>query len=181
MADELIAPIESLERPVVRISVDGFHRPRSQRVHRGADSPEGYYHDSFDHAAIWREVLEPLGSGGSRRYRTAVFDFRTDRPVDAPQHIAPPDAVVLFDGVFLLRPELNDGWDERIFVHTDFEVALVRALDRDGDLFGSVDQIESRYRTRYIPGERMYLEAVNPRRLANVVVLNNVPSHPEIV
>jgi hypothetical protein len=27
--------------------------------------------------------------------------------------LAPPDAVPVFDGVCLLRPELNDAWDPR--------------------------------------------------------------------
>jgi uridine kinase len=35
--------------------------------------------------------------------------------------LAPPDAVPVFDGVFLLRPQLNDAWDLRIFLQVDFQ------------------------------------------------------------
>ena len=38
--------------------------------------------------------------------------------------LAPPDAVPVFDGVFLLRPQLNDAWDLRIFLEVDFQETL---------------------------------------------------------
>ena len=38
--------------------------------------------------------------------------------------LAPPDAVPVFDGVFLLRPELNDAWDLRTFLEVDFQETL---------------------------------------------------------
>jgi uridine kinase len=34
------------------------------------------------------------------------------------------NAILLFDGVFLLRPELDTLWDYRVFVSVDFEIAL---------------------------------------------------------
>ena len=74
LADELVAPIEARGRPVIRASIDGFHRPRPARYERGANSPEGYYHDSFDYAALRAALLEPLGPRGNRAYRRAVFD-----------------------------------------------------------------------------------------------------------
>jgi hypothetical protein len=38
--------------------------------------------------------------------------------------LAPPDAVLVFDGVFLLRPQLNNAWDLRIFLEVDFQETL---------------------------------------------------------
>jgi hypothetical protein len=37
---------------------------------------------------------------------------------------APPDAVPVFDGVFLLRPQLNDVGDLRILLEVDFQETL---------------------------------------------------------
>jgi uridine kinase len=48
LADALAPVLASLGRPVVRASIDSFHRPRAERYERGRDSPEGYYRDSFD-------------------------------------------------------------------------------------------------------------------------------------
>ena len=181
LADELVRPIEERGRPVIRASIDGFHRPRADRHRRGADSPEGYYQDSFDYAAVRAALLVPLGPGGSRSYRRAVFDFRTDTPATAPNEEAPSQAVLLFDGVFLLRPELADLWDYRIFVDVVFDVALRRAMTRDQPLFGSAAAVEARYAQRYVPGQRLYLAAVRPWEQADVVVDNNDPSNPQII
>jgi hypothetical protein len=68
--------------------------------------------------------LEPLGPGGSRRYRTATFDVRAEKARAEPLLLAPPDAVPVLDGVFLLRPQLNDAWGLRIFLEVDFQETL---------------------------------------------------------
>lgn len=180
LADELAHIFTQRGRTVVRASIDGFHQPRAARYRRGVDSPEGYYEDSFNYAALRVALLLPLGPGGSGIYRTRVFDFRADAPIDDPPQTAPPDAILLFDGVFLLRPELYDLWDVRIFVEADFAVTLQRALKRDQQLFGDADAVRSRYAQRYIPGQRLYLERVRPRERADVIVENNDLTSPRL-
>ena len=69
---------------MIRASIDGFHNPRAERYRRGVASAEGYFLDSFDYAELKSALLEPLGPSGGRRFRRAVFDFRSDRPVNAP-------------------------------------------------------------------------------------------------
>jgi uridine kinase len=180
LADELVAPIERLGRPALRASVDGFHRAARLRHRRGTDSPEGYYRDCFDYPALIAELLDPLGPGGSRRCRPAVFDYRTDAPVDAATLQAAEDLVLLFDGVFLLRPELRPYWDLSIFVQADFDVTLARAERRDEALFGGAEQTRRRYLLRYLPGQRLYLAECQPTSLASWVVVNDDPAHPRL-
>lgn len=181
LADELVAPIERRGRTVIRTGIDGFHRPSRERYRLGRDSPEGYLRDSFDRRAVIESILEPLGPHGDLEYREAVFDFRTDSPVAAATRVAASDAVLVFDGVFLLVPELRGFWDFAIFVHADFETTLARALSRDLPLFGSETEIRRRYRVRYIPGERLYLGRHRPQERADVVVLNDDPDAPSLV
>jgi uridine kinase len=176
LANELIPLIEARARPVMRASVDGFHSPRAVRYRLGADSPEGYYRDSFDNAAMLREVLIPLGPGGNRIYRQGVFDFRADAPTLKPACEAPSNGILLFDGVFLLRPELVDHWDLSIFIDVDFEISVPRAVARDlaqsrGHL--EAESIRQKYARRYVPGQRIYLAEANPRARADVVWRNN--------
>ncbi|MGH2485004.1 MAG: uridine kinase [Ktedonobacterales bacterium] len=175
LANELTPPLLARGRTVIRASIDGFHRPRAQRYRRGPDSPEGYYRDSFDHAALRQALLLPLGSGGSRRYRRAAYDYRADRPLLLEEEVAPENAILLFDGVFLLRPELNDQWDYRVYVDAPFTVTLARATRRDLALFGSLEEVVARYERRYIPGQRLYLQEALPRERADVVVKNADP------
>src|SRR5262249_10302997 len=132
------------------------------------------------YAALAESLLIPLGPGGSRRYRVAVFDHRTDSNVEAPVRDAEENAVLLFDGVFLLRPGLAGHWDFTVFVEASFETILARAEQRDAASFGGVEEVRRRYGQRYVPGQRLYLAEVRPRERADVVVDNNDPRNPMI-
>lgn len=172
LATALAGALAERGRTVIQASVDGFHRPREERYRQGPDSARGYYEDSFDYHALRTNLLLPLGPGGSRRYRRAVFDYRTDSPLDLPFATAPDDAILILDGIFLLRPELVDLWDFRIFVDVGFDIALQRALIRDRDLFGSEEAIRERYLRRYFPAQRLYLESARPTERADAIVGN---------
>jgi len=178
LANELAAAIESLGRRVIRASVDGFHHPAAVRRKRGLLSPDGYFHDSFNYPALVDALLQPLCPGGTRLYRRAVFDFRSDQAVEMPAEKAEEDMLLMLDGVFLLRPELRDYFDFSIFVHADFDVTLKRAEARDLEQFGSVEEVRRRYLERYIPGQRLYLASVRPEAFASVVIDNSDLSSP---
>jgi uridine kinase len=80
---------------------------------------------------------------------------------------------LLFDGVFLLRPELAKVWDVRIFVAASFDEVLRRALERDVSADVSRDEISRRYRERYKPGQQLYYADARPEEAADVVVYND--------
>jgi uridine kinase len=164
----------------IRVSIDDFHQPRNVRYRRGPLSPEGYVEDSFDYDAVGRLVLEPLAPGGSRWYQPGSFSHRTDTPREHPWRRADPGAVLLFDGVFLLRAELRDRWDLRIFVDVRPDEALRRALVRDVDVLGSAADVRERYRRRYLPAQRIYRTAASPESSADVVIDNTDPARPRI-
>ena len=169
LANELVEPIRRRGRQVIRASIDGFHNPRAVRYRRGRTSPDGYFLDSFDYEAFVAVLLEPLGPGGSLRYRRAVFDYRTDSEVTLPFETAEPDAVLLVDGVFLLRPELRGHWDLSVFLDAPFETTIARCAQRDG---GSPDPNAAENR-RYVEGQQLYLRECDPRRVATMVVDND--------
>lgn len=137
--------------PVVRVSVDDFHRPQAER-HAHGEGPESYYHDTFDLPAV----------------RTALSR------VDAA-------AVAIVDGVFLLRPELAGIWSLTIFLAVDRQVALDRAIARDAVRMDGVDAARARYASRYFPGETLYLDEVDPQGRAGLVVDTTDPERPRLV
>lgn len=181
LADELRPVLAGLQRDVIRASIDGFHYPRAIRYRRGPNSPEGYFHESFNYPALIDELLAPLGPAGDRHFRRAVFDYRADRPVEMPQESAPPSAMLIFDGVFLLRPELRPHFDFSIFVRADFTVTVTRAEARDRALFGHAGDVRRRYEQRYIPGQQIYLCTAQPEQYASVVIDNNDPERPAVI
>lgn len=178
LADELAIVLRAQGREVIRASIESFLLPRSQRYRRGAYSPEGCYEDSFDYDALHSVLLEPLGPGGNRRFQQEVYDKSTDAALSRSLTTAPADAVLLFDGVFLLRPELIDRWDLRIFVAAAFEETLRRARTRDVAVSGSVAEVERRFHERYKPSQQHYSDTVRPTDLAHVVVHNDAPQQP---
>lgn len=180
LADDL-ARVLRRRREVIRASVDGFHRPAAVRRRRGPLSAEGYYRDSFDHEAIVASVLRPLGPGGDGRYLPAAYDHRLDEAVPPSYRQAGASAVLLFDGVFLLRPELRDHWDVALYLHVEPEETLRRALDRDLELFGSAAVVRQRYRERYLPGQDLYRAEARPVDRADLVLGMDDPLDPVVL
>lgn len=178
-ADELAASLRDLGREVIRVSVDGFHHPRAVRYRLGRDSPAGFYRDSYDHAGLRRTLLDPLGPGGSLRYRTAILDVNSDQPLFEPEQIARPGSLLVVDGLFLHRPELRGLWDDSIFLRVDFAVSVPRGAAR-GPGFGSPDP-EAESNRRYIGGNRLYFREAQPEKWAGVVVDHNALKAPFIV
>jgi len=176
LANELVAPLYSRGRFVIRAGIDGFHYPRARRYQRGRTSPEGYFHDSFNLDALIGHLLLPLGPGGTCSIRRAVFDYRIDSPIDVLEEVAPTNAILVFDGVFLQRSELRAHWDATIYVDVPFVISVKRAAQRDG-WPPSVDAPENR---RYVEGQRIYMRECDPMAIASVVIDNSDLSAPTI-
>ena len=178
LADELALLLRSRGREVIRASTEGFQLPRAQRYRHGEFSPEANYHETFDYDTLRRVLLDPLGPDGDRCYQQAVYDLDTDAALSPPVTTAAADAVLLLDGVFLLRPELAGRWDLSIFVSAAFEQILDRARIRDLARLGSAAEVERRFRTRYIPAQELYFATVRPADLADIIVHNDEPQRP---
>ncbi|MDQ1738361.1 MAG: uridine kinase [Pseudonocardiales bacterium] len=176
LADELAHALRTAGRPVVRVRVDDFHQVRAIRYRRGRGSPSGFWLDSFDYPRLWAEVLEPLGPGGSRRYRPAGHDLETDQLLHPPLRTAPAGAVLVLDGVFLHRPELAGAWELSIFLDAGFDETARRMAGRDG----SAPDPEHPSLARYVLAQRRYL-AGRPWQRADVVIDNAVLAAPVLV
>ena len=184
MANRLAPLIEKRNRPVIRATIDGFHNPQKVRYQRGLDSPEGYYYDSFNDEILKRDLLLPLGPDGDQHYRLAAFNLKDDVPAHGAWYKASANAVLLFDGVFLLRPELIQYWDFSIFLDVDFRISVPRAVQRDissGDQKWNANIIQMRYERRYVPGQQLYLREAKPKEQASIIVDNNGYWNPAII
>jgi uridine kinase len=135
LAGELVAAINAAGRSAVQASLDDFKTAVVRRGRYPTGSAEEYYYEMYDHQAIRSELLEPLGPGGDRSFRTATFDQQRQADLPVVRETVPPDAIVVVDGCFL-------------------------------------------YRTRYIPGEQLYLQAVRPHTHADVILDNRDLTHP---
>jgi uridine kinase len=154
-ADRL-APL--LDRPVVRASEDDFLNPAAVRHRRGRESPEGFFLDSYDLPALARLLLDPFAAGAP--FRRRAYDVVTDRAVPGAEEHAPPDALLLLDGLFLHRDELHGRWDLSILLDVPPQVAAERLLAREG----------KPTRDRYVLGNELYFETCDPASRASLVL-----------
>lgn len=168
-ASRLASAIERAGRPAVIVHEDDFLAPRAIRYRLGRESPEGYFRDSYDLAALVEHVLAPLRPGGDRRVRRRVFDHRTDCPTHAPVEEVSVDAVVIVEGMFLHRDELVDRWDWSVFLDVPFTETARRMAHRDG----SHPDPQHPSMRRYVEGQRIYLATCHPRERATLVLDNS--------
>ena len=161
------AAVEAAGRPVLRVSREDFQRPRSVRLELGANDPSAGWERWYDDGALRREVLDPLGPGGSMQWLPVLWDAGRDRSARGARRSAPPGAVVVVDGPYLLRWELADAFD--LIVHLDVSAA---ALARRSDP-GTLERTTGSWRE--------YVEQTAPADRAAYVVRLEDPSHPALV
>jgi uridine kinase len=112
---------------------------------------------------------------------TSRFDLLSDTPqVSASQDLL-PESILLFDGIFLHRPELITAWDMTIFIQVPFATVMQRAIVRDQPIFGSEEEVVRRYQQRYLPAQQMYLDVIQPQKIADLILLNEPIDQPLIL
>jgi uridine kinase len=186
-SDELASRLEERGLDVVRSTTDSFHRPRVQRLSAGPSSPDGYYRDSHQLDRMAGELLVPF-KDGSPRVLVAAFDEPSDTTMEVFADVA-ENAVLVFDGLFLQRPELCRLWDVSVYLDADvrrdaewLDFVLADLPDDPVARAGELDRRLERARwPRYRKGWDVYLADADPRRAASLVVDNNDFANPRIV
>lgn len=161
LADDLAAALPPLGHPVLRVRAADFWRPASLRLEYGHEDVDAYYQLWLDTGALRREVLDPLGPGGSGRALPSLRDPGTDRATRAEYVELPPGGVLVLDGPLLL----GQGLPLDLTVHLRLSpAALARRTD------------EAERWT--LPAFARYADEVLPEESADVTVRADDPRHP---
>ncbi|KAH7317961.1 hypothetical protein BKA65DRAFT_515515 [Rhexocercosporidium sp. MPI-PUGE-AT-0058] len=181
-AEALASTLRSQGRETIVIHLDDFLNTRSTRHAKGRNSPEGFYHDTYNYEAFKYYILNPFQPGGSRNYRAKATDLQRDiylSETSSPWISAPPNGViVLVEGMFLHRGALAGCWDWSMFLFVPFEVTAKRTMVRDGS--GNGDPGCEALR-RYVGGQRIYYRECEPWRRAGQVIDNSDVERTRIV
>jgi hypothetical protein len=164
LADALVDPLRLHGRAALRVSAGWFLRPASLRLEHGRTDPDAYYQDWLDVGALRREVLDPLGPGGSGRYLPTRWDPAADRSTRAGYLTAPAGAVLLLDGALLL----GQGLAADLTVHLRLSAAALGRRTPPAERWT-------------LPAYARYEAEVDPAALADVVIRADDPRHPAIV
>ena len=160
-------------RPFTRVSIDGFHRPKAERLRAGS-GPEGFYRGSYRYDAFWECVIKPLRRGET--VTPAVWNVARDQPVSPAEVVVPPRGILIVDGIFLQRSELIDAWDATVWVDAPFTVTVPRGNAR---FPGPHDRDpEASSNRRYVGGQRLYVSEAAPRERATWIFDNTHLDRP---
>ena len=94
------------------------------------------------------------------------------------ERVAVPDnAVLVTDGVFACRPEIDNFWDYRIWPDVDPRDALSRGTNRDAAMIGTgADAVQ-----RYAASEAVYISDVDTLHKADLIIDSRDFAAPRIV
>lgn len=156
-------------------SIDNFHNKKAVRYKKGRNSALGFFEDSHNMDFLKSELLEPVRDG-QKMVKRGVFDCASDQEIIQVLDISKID-VVLFEGLFLHRDELQGFWDMSIYLSTDFSVSVARGNAR----FGLNLDPEHESNARYVEGNRIYQRKCQPLIRAGIVVDNNDLNNARII
>lgn len=161
------------------IQGDWFHYPRKQRESATGNLDEQFLHKMINFNRLKDEVLEPT----KQKRKNITFthhDYDTDKAIVENISISYP-AVILVEGIFILRPSLKNYFDLKIYIHVDPETTLIRALIRDKKRYGSLSTITDKYKNKYLPGQALHRKLHDPMAISDIIVYNNDWEHPKII
>lgn len=172
---ELAAAIRKRHgRQTARASLDDFKHPWRHSREHGYDrvSGEGYYRNAFDLDSARRLLLEP-----DEVVALCAFDPLTGIDHRGTTVVLPAGTVLIVDGVFAFRPELDPYWDLRIWLEITAALSVERGVGRDAGREGA-DEAERLHRDRYGVAEGIYVAEVDPMSRADLVIDNTDWDHP---
>jgi hypothetical protein len=164
LAAAVASRLPALGRPAVVVPAAGFWRPASLRLEHGRTDPDARYTDWLDAGALTREVLDPLGPGGSGVYLPVLWDLERDRAARVPARPMPAGGVLLVPGALLQG--LGLAFD--VVVHLRMAPAARRRRTPAEEAW-------------QLPAFDRYDDEVDPGSLADAVVLADHPERPALV
>ena len=164
LADALVAPLRLRGREAVRVRSEDHWRPASLRLEHGRVDPDSFYDEWLDAEGLVREVLEPLGPGGSGSIRRVRWDAGADRASRTDFQNQPEGTVLILSGPLLL----GRGLPLDLTVHLDLSPGAL-ARNTAPELAWT------------LPAYARYAEDVDPTTLADIVVRMDDPRHPALV
>ena len=140
-------------------------------VHRAGTRPGSERFGSVMKAALLAFLLAAAVAGCSDIPRDTEGSLDRIRETALGADHDPPGTIVLVDGMSMQRPELADLWDVTIYLSVTEDVAIQRVRIRDRHIYNDdqLGALEHRYRVRYFPALRLYVERDDPVTRADVL------------
>ena len=167
ISDTLEKELRSEGYNVAVFHIDDMIHPRAVRYNDDYPQWEQYYYLQWRYDYFMREVISPIREGRSLG-AIELYDKENDSYKTVLSDI-PAGSIVIVEGVFLLRSELEGAFDVTVYIDVSKEERLERVLKRDGYI-GDSEAILKKYNERYFPAEDHYFEECSPKERADIII-----------
>ncbi|MDA5561589.1 kinase [Exiguobacterium sp. MMG028] len=157
----------SEESTILVLHIDDYIVERDRRYETGQPEPTEYYALQWDVSRLERELFRPLRNGITE-LTLPRYVYERDVIVEEVIDVSSAYTIVV-EGIFLQRPEWRPYYDYVIYLDCPREVRYERVLNRDTYL-GNPEERLAKYKRRYWAGEDLYLQLVDPKREADIVL-----------
>ena len=164
LAEGIAAVLRASGRAATVITATSFWRDASLRLEYGRTDVDSFARDWLDAAALSREVLDPLGPGGSGHFLPGLRDPVTNRSRRDAYRVAAQDEIVLVAGELLLGSGLT------------FDTSVHVALSPSARARRTAP--ESAWT---LPAHDRYDVEVDPSGTADIVISWNDRAHPALL
>ncbi len=169
--------LKALERKVIVVHLDDLHNPSSVR-NSLEDRVKSYTQYAFDLERLENEILRPINEGKSIDGTLKALDLENDEYTAERRYSADEDSIVIVEGVLLYRNPIDRYFDLRLYLDITFDEMLSRVEKRDVPVHGS--EIIVKYKTKYIPVQKNYIERHNPINRSDLIIDNSRYERPLI-
>lgn len=172
-ATALAGALRSEGVSVALIGIDGWLNLPAVRF-SSTDPGQHFYQSAFRFDQMFSDLVDPLVRHGSvdltfNLTEETATQYRSER-----YYFTDIDTV-LVEGIFLLRCDLRQRYDLKIWIDCSFDTALKRAITRGQEGLKKEDTIAA-YRTIYFPAQQIHFAKDDPRGCADIIFENDADS-----
>lgn len=166
ISEKICRELERSGIHTVLLHIDDFINVRSVRYNERYPQWQCYYDLQwrYDH---FREVISALRRDG--KVTAELYDKEDDSYLRT-DYCTKKRTVIIVEGIFLQRKELDGIFDHMVYMDIPEDVRLHRVLERD-TYIGNENEIRDKYENRYFPAERRYVNEYLPADKADTVIV----------
>lgn len=153
---------------VITLHIDDFIHPKAIRYNNNYEEWQCYFNLQWRYDYFLKEIITPIKNGQNFHKNIELYNKNNDIYYLQETNI-PIGSIVIVEGVFLQRKELNKIFDYIIYIDVSEEIRLNRVIKRD-NYIGNKQQIQDKYKNRYFPAEHKYFLEYTPNIKADYVI-----------
>ena len=166
ISEAVCKALEKQGIPVMLIHIDDLIHRREIRYNDSLPEWQCYYELQWRYD-YFRSIIEKVRNTDGNA-QIELYDKENDTYYVQSYPVS-KDTVVIVEGIFLQRKELEGIFDYMVYIDIPEKVRLERVLERD-IYIGDRESIKEKYERRYFPAERRYCGEYQPCKAADLVL-----------